>query len=249
MQDQDKSSELAAQVHARRLPASSHCGWSVNDSKAFYGHPVTPSCCRWRHTAASSAMSRLNWSSRARRHPGKAEIEAALAANGQMLAFEPPDFAGQASHGRRGRQWIGRSTQALGRRTARPAAGCHPARRPGSYPEVRRRSNEERGRIRPVTADGGRTGHLGALLELSIKVLPAPKVERSLVLTVARDRALQLMRDLARQPAPLSAACHLEDRLYIRLSGNASVAAWEKQIGGDGGAGNDFWSKAAQPQA
>jgi glycolate oxidase FAD binding subunit len=88
----------------------------------------------------------------------------------------------------------------------------------------------------------GALGTLGALLEVSIKLLPAPKVERNLVLTMPRDRALQLMRDLARQPAPLSGACHLEDRLYLRLSGNAaSVAAWEKQIGGDAGSGGSFW--------
>jgi glycolate oxidase FAD binding subunit len=67
-------------------------------------------------------------------------------------------------------------------------------------------------------------------------------VERNLVLSMPRNRAVQLMRDLARQPAPLSAASHLDDRLYLRLSGNAaSVSAWEKQIGGDGGAGSDFW--------
>ena len=90
----------------------------------------------------------------------------------------------------------------------------------------------------------GALGTLGALLEVSIKVLPAPAVERSLVLALSRDRALQRMRELARQPAPLSAACHLDDRLYLRLSGNAaSVSAWEKQIGGDGGAGGEFWSQ------
>jgi glycolate oxidase FAD binding subunit len=52
------------------------------------------------------------------------------------------------------------------------------------------------------------------------------------------------MRELARQPAPLSAACHLDELLYLRLSGNsASVASWEKQIGGDSGGGDDFWKR------
>jgi glycolate oxidase FAD binding subunit len=89
----------------------------------------------------------------------------------------------------------------------------------------------------------GALGTLGVLLEVSMKVLPAPKVERTRVLTLSRDRAIQLMRDLARQPVPMSGACHLDDRLYLRLSGNASsVAAWEKQIGGDGMEETDFWN-------
>jgi glycolate oxidase FAD binding subunit len=90
----------------------------------------------------------------------------------------------------------------------------------------------------------GAFGTLGVLLELSVKVLPAPSTECNIVLNLPRDRALELMRELARQPAPLSGACHLEDRLYLRLSGNAaSVAAWERQIGGDGGDGGDFWQQ------
>ena len=90
----------------------------------------------------------------------------------------------------------------------------------------------------------GAQGTLGVLLEVSIKVLPAPAVERNLVLNLPRDRAVNVMRELARQPAPLSGACHLEDRLYLRLSGNAaSVKAWEQQIGGDGGEGGSFWQQ------
>ena len=54
-------------------------------------------------------------------------------------------------------------------------------------------------------------------------MLPAPAVERSLVLTLPYARAISRMRDLARQPAPLSGAAHLDDRLYLRLSGNAAT--------------------------
>jgi glycolate oxidase FAD binding subunit len=88
----------------------------------------------------------------------------------------------------------------------------------------------------------GALGTLGVLLEVSLKVLPAPAVEDSLVLSLTHDRALGKMRELARQPAPLSAACHIDGRLHLRLSGNAaSVEAWRKQIGGDGGGEADVW--------
>jgi len=161
-----------------------------------------------------------------------------------MLTFEPPEFGGAASIG------------------GAVAAGLGGPRRPwGGAPRDQLLGItllDGRGRILHFGGEvmknvagydlsrlmAGALGTLGVLLEVSIKILPAPGIERSLVLTLPRDRALQTMRDLARQPAPLSGACHLHDRLYLRLSGNAaSVSAWERQIGGDGGDGVSFWQE------
>lgn len=173
-----------------------------------------------------------------------AEIEETLAANGQMLAFEPPRFGDRGSLG------------------GAVASGLAGPRRPwGGAPRdllLGMTLLDGRGRIMRFGGEvmknvagydltrlmAGAFGTLGVLLELSLKVLPTPAKERSLVLNLTRDKALRLVREVARQPAPLSGACHLDDRLYLRLSGNeASVTAWEKQIGGDGGEGQAFWQQ------
>jgi glycolate oxidase FAD binding subunit len=88
----------------------------------------------------------------------------------------------------------------------------------------------------------GALGTLGVLLEVSLKVLPAPTAHRQLVLEMDRDPAVARMRELARQPAPLAGACHLDGRLYVRLAGNeASVASWAREIGGDDGPDAAIW--------
>jgi len=212
------------------------------NSKGFYGHVVEGEPLQLDGHSGITSYEPTELVLSARAGTPVPEIEAALAANGQMLAFEPPGFSGTATIG------------------GAIASGLGGPRRPwGGAPRdlmLGMTLLDGQGRILRFGGEvmknvagydlsrlmAGALGTLGALLEVSIKVLPAPAVERSLVLSLPRDRALQLMRELARQPAPLSGACHLDDQLHLRLSGNAaSVAAWEKQIGGDSGAGEEFW--------
>ena len=243
MQAQDLSEGLAEQVkeaaaHGRALAIVG------SGSKGFYGHHVEgePLSLAGHHGIIRYEPTELVLTARA--GTPISEIEHALAANNQLLAFEPPKFGGNASLG------------------GAIASGLGGPRRPwGGAPRdllLGTTLLDGQGRIMRFGGEvmknvagydlsrlmAGAMGTLGVLLDVSIKVLPAPAVERSLVLSMARERAMQVVRDLARQPAPLSGACHLDDRLYLRLSGNAaSVAAWEKQIGGDGGAGVEFWQQ------
>jgi glycolate oxidase FAD binding subunit len=89
---------------------------------------------------------------------------------------------------------------------------------------------------------------LGVLLEVSLKVLPRPAADSTRILELSQPQALTAMRELAVGPAPLTGACHLRGRLYLRLSGNASgVEAWAQQIGGDGGEAG-FWQQLRDQQ-
>ena len=213
-----------------------------NDSKAFYGHPVTGDALPLNGHRGVVRYEPTELVVTARAGTPVNEVESLLADNGQMLAFEPPSFAGVATLG-------GAVASGLGG-PRRPWGGAPRDLLLGmSLLDGRGRVLRFGGEVMKNVAGydvtrlmAGALGTLGALLEVSVKVLPAPKVERNLVLQMPRDRALALMRDLARQPAPLSGAAHFDDRLYLRLSGNAaSVTAWERQIGGDGGSGNEFW--------
>ncbi|MCP5141652.1 MAG: glycolate oxidase subunit GlcE [Gammaproteobacteria bacterium] len=80
----------------------------------------------------------------------------------------------------------------------------------------------------------GAQGTLGVIVEASIKVLPKPEIERTVMLDMSAAQAIETMNRLAGQPLPLSAAMHDGDLLYLRLSGYESgVASAMHTIGGE----------------
>ena len=96
------------------------------------------------------------------------QIEDALAARGQMLAFEPIELgrarrrrSGPGHHRRRVRhQHVGRAAHPR-RRGARPPAGRAGGERARRDLQVRRPGDEERHRLRPVPRPVGQLGHAG----------------------------------------------------------------------------------------
>lgn len=80
----------------------------------------------------------------------------------------------------------------------------------------------------------GALGTLGVLLEISLKCLPRPKSESTLVFVLSAPEAVRKVNEWAGQPLPLSASAWHEDRLYVRLSGaEAAVNAAKQKLGGD----------------
>lgn len=241
MPDQDLSEQIAD-----RIRTASESGQALNivghGSKSFYGRPATGETLEMSGHSGIINYEPTELVLTARAGTPIDLIEEALAQNGQMLAFEPPSFAGNATIGGAiasglggpRRPWGGAPRDLLLGVTLLDGLG----RRLRFGGEVMKNvAGYDLSRLM-----AGAMGTLGVLLDVSIRIMPAPAVERSLVLPLNADRALRLMRELARQPAPLSAACHIGDQLHLRLSGNAaSVAAWEKQIGGESGQGDRFW--------
>lgn len=171
------------------------------------------------------------------------ELEAALAQHNQMLAFEPPHFGPGATFG-----------------------GCIAA---GFSGPRRAYSGSARDFVlgaRMLNADGeelrfggqvmknvagydlsrllaGSFGTLGLILEISVKVLPRPEVERTLAFQMKETEAIEKMNRWAGQPYPLSGTCFVDGALHVRLSGaESAVGAAQRRLGGepvpdDGG----FW--------
>lgn len=162
-----------------------------------------------------------------------AEIESLLAEHGQMLPFEPPQFAagatlgGAVASGLAGprRPWYGAprdlvlGTKVLDGRAQVLNFGGQVMKNVAGYDVSRLMA--------------GAMGTLGILLEISVKVLPRPSAVHTIVIETDRDTARTRMRELCAQPAPLTGACFWNDRLYLRLAGNASgVGEWSNRIGG-----------------
>ncbi len=173
------------------------------------------------------------------------EVEAALADRGQILGFEPPHFAANATLG---------GTLACG--LSGPA---RPFR--GSARDFVLGTKIINGMGEPLSFGGevmknvagydvsrlmcGAYGTLGVLLEVSLKVLPRPASEITLTLELDHHDAITRMSEWQRDPLPLSGLCYDGDRLHVRLSGaEQAVSAARRRLGGEIEVdGATFWER------
>ena len=166
-----------------------------------------------------------------------AALEAVLAGEGQMLAFEPPHFGGAATLG---------GSVAAG--LSGPRRACAGALRDfvlgTRLLDGRARDLAFGGRVMKNVAGydlsrllAGSLGVLGLILEVSLKVLPRPAAERTLRLEMPEERALAALQRWAARPLPISASAWRDGQLFLRLSGAASaVRAAAEGIGGESAA-------------
>ncbi|MDP1681287.1 MAG: glycolate oxidase subunit GlcE, partial [Burkholderiales bacterium] len=172
-----------------------------------------------------------------------AEIEAALAAHGQMVPFEPPHFGPRATLG------------------GCVAAGLSGPRRAslGAVRDFVLGVQIMDGNADPLRFGGqvmknvagydvsrlmaGSFGTLGLILEVSLKVLPRPKAEATVQFECDEAQALQKMNRWAGEPLPISATCYHDQVLTLRLSGaETAVQAAHAKLGGQAlAAGEEFW--------
>jgi glycolate oxidase FAD binding subunit len=170
-------------------------------------------------------------------------IVTTLAANNQCLPFEPPLFDGKATLG--------------GTLACNLSGPCRPWR--GSIRDAVLGVQLINGKGECLNFGGkvmknvagydvsrlqaGALGTLGVLSEISVKVLPAPETTVTLAFELTQAQALEQMNRRAREPKPLTGACWLEGRMYLRLSGAASaVDATARLWGGEIIASGDaFW--------
>ena len=173
------------------------------------------------------------------------EIEAALAREGQFLAFEPPAFGadptigGVIAAGLSGprRVYAGAARDfVLGTRLL-TASG-----------ELLRFGGEVMKNVAGFDVSRllcGSLGILGVITEVSLKVLPLPRTEATVRLELPASDALNTFNRLGALPLPLSGAAWTGGAAWLRLSGAApAVSAARLSIGGelvDEGPARQFW--------
>ena len=80
----------------------------------------------------------------------------------------------------------------------------------------------------------GALGTLGVLLDVSLKVLPRPFAERTLVQESDEAQALERLATLARGALPLTAGAWTDGRLFLRFEGSeATLDAVAGRVGGE----------------
>jgi glycolate oxidase FAD binding subunit len=97
----------------------------------------------------------------------------------------------------------------------------------------------------------GAMGTLGVLLEVSVKVLPKPETEITVVHELGVADSIRKVHALARRSLPISATRFDDNTLHVRISGTeGAVLAAQKTIGGDVlEIGNDFWQRLKEQQS
>ena len=166
------------------------------------------------------------------------EIEAVLAEEGQCLHFEPPRFAESGEGATIGgtlacnlsgpaRPWAGSvRDQVLGVRLLN-GQGEH-LRFGGQV--MKNVAGYDVSRLQ-----AGAMGTLGVMTEISLKVMPKPATTATLVQEMPLDSAIDYMNRRAGESKPLTGACWLDGKVYLRLAGarsavEATAQQWEGEV-------------------
>jgi glycolate oxidase FAD binding subunit len=171
-----------------------------------------------------------------------AEIAALLAEKDQMLACEPPHFAGATLGGCVAAGLSGpRRMQAGAVRDF--VLGVKLIDGTGQVLDFGGQVMKNVAGYDVSRLLAGSLGTLGLLAEVTLKVLPRPVSERTLVFAMTAEEALASLNRWGGQPLPLSASFWHEGALHLRLSGAAAaVDAASRRLGGDLLAeGATFW--------
>ncbi|WBL59909.1 glycolate oxidase subunit GlcE [Stutzerimonas stutzeri] len=229
----DASALLLDQVN-QALAAKTPLRIQGSGSKAFLGRAVEGQLLDVREHCGIVSYDPTELVVTARAGTPLAELEATLDEAGQMLPCEPPHFGEGATVG------------------GMIAAGLSGPRRPwsGSVRDFVLGSRVITGQGKHLRFGGevmknvagydlsrlmaGSFGCLGVLTEVSLKVLPKPRLCTSLRLEIDLERALLKLAEWGQQPVPISAASHDGKALYLRLEGGeGSVNAARERIGGE----------------
>lgn len=184
------------------------------------------------------------------------ELESELERSGQMLAFEPPHFGDAATVG-------GCVAAGLAGPRRMAAGGVRDFVLGVRMLDAQGNLTSFGGEVMKNVAGydvsrlmAGSLGIFGALLEVSLKVLPRPLEESTRVLDTTQDQALKLFTDWRSQPLPISASAWVPDdaasgrgRLAVRLSGAPpAVRAAVARIGGDELGDAQVWWRGLREQ-
>lgn len=232
------SNDVSKPLVARVLEAIEHQSPLLIEghaSKRFYGYPSSNNLERLKICDHQGVIDYTPGELVIRVRAGTrlSDIQQLLAENNQILAFEPPDFEGKSTIG------------------GVIASGLSGPRRPyaGSVRDFvlgltlitgRGEVLEFGGQVMKNVAGydvsrlvTGSLGTLGVILDVSLKVLPAPELEITRAISVSARGFQSRLQSIYRE-LPVSAASYQDGHLRVRLSGSeTAINAARQKIGGE----------------
>lgn len=179
-----------------------------------------------------------------------ADIDAALAEQNQMLAFEPPSFGigatigGVVATGLSGprRQAVGAVRDFVLGAVLMDGKG-----------DVLHFGGQVMKNVAGYDVSRlltGSMGTLGLILDVSLKVLPRPFAETSVRFEIGQADVIRRLNEWGSQPLPISASMWRDGTLTVRLSGaQAAINAALKKMGGEEVPdAREFWAELREQQ-
>jgi glycolate oxidase FAD binding subunit len=247
--EQDISNQLRERV-LEAVATGRQLALHGGNSKAFYGREVSGDPLDLSHHRGLVSYEPTELVLTARGGTPVREIEALLSQNAQMLPFEPPCFGPESTIG------------------GAIAAGLAGPRRPwGGAPRdlllgVKLLDGKGQilnfgGQVMKNVAGydlsrlmAGAMGALGILLEVSIKVLPAPEQEPTLQFEADERASHAILLKMSGKGVPISASYAYHGVLRVRLAcGEERLQQVMKRYGGEiHDNRNDFWGRLKNQQ-
>ena len=170
-----------------------------------------------------------------------AELEAALAGQGQCLPFEPPRFENPANPGVRGGTVGGMVSAGLAGPARAAVGGLRDYVLGATLLNGRAEVLSFGGQVMKNVAGydvsrllAGSMGVLGVICEVSLKVLPLPVAGTTLRFEMEEAAALRALNTWGGQPLPINASAWWSGMLVLRLSGAAAaVQSAATRLGGE----------------
>jgi glycolate oxidase FAD binding subunit len=244
MSSRDISTDIQQQVEQARSSKSqvNICG---GDSKRFYGRESFGEVLDVSEHNGVVNYEPTELVMTVRAGTQLSEVEHVLASENQMLAFEPPGYGKDATIGGTIACNFSGPRRAFAGSARDYVLGCSiingKAERLHFGGEVMKNvAGYDVSRLMC-----GAMGTLGVLLEVSIKILPAPEVETTLMFEMDPEESLHKVNELAGQSLPISATCFDDSVLHIRLSGTEGALKSARQVlGGDlSPSDSGFWDQ------
>ena len=154
-----------------------------------------------------------------------AELRSVLAEQGQMLAFEPPAFGADATLGGAIATGLSGPRRAAAGSARDFVLGAAMLDGRGDWLEFGGRVMKNVAGYDVSRLLCGSLGILGVIAEVSLKVLPVPAAETSVVIEADEAGAIRMANRWSARPLPVSATSWTEGALRVRLSGARAAVA------------------------
>jgi glycolate oxidase FAD binding subunit len=224
------TSRFIEQIHAASGPLRIRGG----GSKDFYGNALRGEVLDTRSHVGIVAYEPSELVITARCGTPLAEIEAALAQKGQMLAFEPPRFGDGATIGGVVAAGLSGPRRASAGAVRDYVLGVHLLDGAGHLLHFGGQVMKNVAGYDVSRLMAGSLGTLGLILDVSLKVLPRPAAEATLRFEMPQGRAITVLNEWGGKPLPISASAWQDETLHLRLSGaKAAVAEAAARLGGE----------------
>lgn len=200
-------------------------------TKAFYGEPVTGDLLSSRDWAGIVSHEPSELVVTVRAGTPLAELEAALAEQGQCLPFEPPRFGAASTIGGVVAAGLAGPARATAGGVRDYVLGLQFINGRGEWLTFGGQVMKNVAGYDVSRAMAGSMGTLGVITDISLKVLPVAPAEATLVFSMNQHDALEQMHRWGGQPLPINASCWVKDEtasdapelLFLRLRGAAAA--------------------------